>query len=85
MQSLMMPKIEPHLFACFSACETACAILEMLPATDLVEDLKNLIYIQHDLFIHMIEGKHYGTDDLATFIDFTLETKDEVKRLRNAD
>jgi hypothetical protein len=79
------PKIEPHFFAAFSASETACSVMDLLPDCDLVDSLKNLVYIQHDLFIHMIEGKHYGTNNLNTFIDYTLELKDEVTRLRNAD
>jgi hypothetical protein len=85
MQSQGMPKIEPHFFAAFSAGESACAMMDLLPACDLVESLKNLLYIQHDLFIHIIEGKHYGSNNLATFVDYTLEVKDEINRLKNAD
>ena len=84
MQTEMMPKIEPHFFSAFAASEAAIEVLELLPDGDMVETLKNLIYIQHDLFIHMIEGKHYGTNSLKDFIDYVQETKDEIRRLKDA-
>lgn len=80
----MTPKIEPHFFAAFAASEAAIAVLDLFPEGDLVEELKNLIYIQHDLFIHMIEGKHYGTNSLRDFVEYTLDTKDDMKRLKDA-
>lgn len=85
MQNEMTLKIEPHFFTAFAAAEGAIVVLDILPHSDLVETLKNLIYIQHDLFIHMIEGKHYGTDSLRDFMDYVQEVKDEMRRLKNAD
>lgn len=85
MQMEMNLKIEPHFLCSFRAGEAAIEVLEVMPEGDLVETLKNLIYIQHDLFIHMIEGKHYGTNSLHDFMDYVQETKDEMRRLRNAD
>jgi len=80
----MALKIEPHFFAAFGASEAAIAVLDLLPDSDLVEQLKNLIYIQFDLFVHMIEGKHYGTNNLRDFMDYTQETKSEMRRLKDA-
>lgn len=78
-------KIDPHLFAAFAASESACVVLDFLPSSDLVETLRNLIYIQHDLFVHLLDARHYGSNNLRDFIDYTHEVKDEIKRLRNAD
>lgn len=77
-------KIEPHFFAAFAASEAAIAVLDLLPESDLVECLKNLIYIQHDLFIHMIEQKHYGTNSLHDFMDYIQETKEDIRRIKDA-
>lgn len=77
-----MIKIEPHFLASYLACESACALLDIMPNTDLVEELRNLIYIQHDLMTHIIEGKHYGSDNISEFVQFTQQVKDEVARLR---
>lgn len=85
MQSEMTLKMEPHFFAAFAASEAAIGVLDLCPESDLVETLKNLIYIQHDLFIHMVEGKHYGTNSIRDFLEYVQETKDEVRRLKNAD
>lgn len=83
MNEMTQLKIEPHFFASLAACEAACSVLEFLPSSDLIETLKNLIYIQHDLFVHMIEGKHYGTNSLSDFVEYTHDVKDEIKRLRD--
>lgn len=85
MQNDMIHKIEPHFLTAFVAGETAISVLDLLPDTDLAETLKNIIYIQHDLFIHIIEGKHYGTNNLRDFMDYLQETKDEMRRLKDAD
>jgi hypothetical protein len=85
MQNEMTLKIEPHFFTAFAATEVAISVLEILPETDLIEILKNLIYVQHDLFIHIIERKHFGTNNLQDFMDYIQEIKDEVRRLKNAE
>lgn len=84
MQMEMNLKVEPHFLCAFQAGEAAIDVLDMMPDGDLVETLKNLIYIQHDLFIHMLQGKHYGTNSLYDFRDYVQETKEEMRRLRDA-
>lgn len=81
----MNPPIEPHLLACFLACESACGILEILPDSDLIEELRNLLYIQEQLFLTMINQKHYGTDNITQFMEFTQVVKEETKRLKEKD
>jgi len=84
MQMVMNLNMEPHFLCSFRAGEAAMDVLDFLPDGDMVETLKNLIYIQHDLFIHMIEGKHYGSNSLRDFMDYVQETKEEMRRLRDA-
>lgn len=84
MQMEMNLKIEPHFLAAFQACEASIAILDLLPESDLVEELKNIVYVQHDLFIHMIEGKHYGSNSLQDFLVLMQELKSDLKRMKDA-
>jgi hypothetical protein len=81
----VMIKLEPHFLGAFLASEAACSILDIMPGTDLVEELRNLIYIQRELMVHIIEGKHYGSNNITNFVDYTQEVKDEMARLRRED
>ena len=74
-------KIESHFLGAYLAAEAAMGVIDLLPPCDLVEEIKNLIYIQHDLMTHVIEGKHYGTNNIYKFIEYTNEIKMEVRRL----
>ncbi len=77
-----MLNLEPHFAAAFSACESMCKILEILPSSDLIEDMKELVYTQHNLFIHMVEGRHFGSDAISRFLKFTVTIRDEAIRLK---
>jgi len=86
MQSEMaIHKLEPHFLAAFLAAEAATKILSILPDTDLIEELRNLIYIQHDIMIHIIEGDHYGTNNIVNFVDYTQTIKNEIERIKDED
>lgn len=78
-------KLDHHLLAAFLAAESATAVLGIMPSADLVEELRNLIYLQHDILIHMIEGSHYGTNNLNNFIEYTKIVKEEIKRIKDED
>ena len=79
---IAMVKLDPHFAAAFYACESSCQILELLPRSDLIEDMRDLIHTQHSLFLHMIEGKHYGSNALEAFIKNTFAIRDEAIRLK---
>ncbi len=76
-----MIKIEPHFLGAFLASEAAYSVLINMPHTDFVEDLKELIAIQIALMSHMIEGKHYGSDNIAKFIKYTQAVKEDMTRM----
>lgn len=77
-----MLNLEPHFLASFLASEAACSVLDIMPSTDLVEEMRNLIYIQRELMVHLIEGKHYGSNNITNFVEYTQEVKEEAARLR---
>ncbi len=78
----IMVNLEPHFAAAFSACESMCRILDILPSSDLIEDMRDLVHTQHELFIHMVEGKHFGSDAIARFVRYTVTIRDEAIRLK---
>lgn len=80
----MTELVESHFVAALLASSAACEILEILPENDLVLELKNLMEIQYDLFCHIIEGKHYGTDNLQYFIEYAEDISHQVIRIREA-
>ena len=82
LENITMLKLEPHFFATFSACESICQILDLLPNSDLVEDVRELAHTQHSLFLHMIEGKHFGSDAIEKFMKFTIAMRDQAIRLK---
>ena len=76
-------KLDPHFLGALLAAEAACSVLEVLPATDLIEDLRNLVYIQRELLNHMVEGKHFGTNNITNFVQYTQIVKDDMFQLTN--
>ena len=80
---MSMRLVDDHLFSIFCACNAMCEVLDVLPKTDLTEELKDLAHTQHELCMTLIEGKHYGTDNLEDFIDFTNEVTEEIARIKD--
>jgi len=77
-----MAIVEPHFMAAFIASGVACEVLDLFPDNDLAVELKNLLTVQYDLFCHMMEGKHYGTNDLSNFMAYMDELKKQVAQIK---
>jgi len=82
---MMFRVIEPHFCAVVAASSAACDLLEVLPECDLIDEMKNLIHIQFDLLAHLLEGKHYGTDNINNFIEYTNVVKREISELKGSN
>lgn len=80
----MTIKLDPHFYAVVVASRAISDIASILPDADLVEDLRNLSYIQESIFEHIIQCKHYGTNDLDDFIDYAVKIKKDVERLKES-
>lgn len=76
--------IDLHLYAVFAAGTAAHELLSLLPASDLVLECKQLLSTQHDIICHMLDGRHFGTDLLTTFVEYAQERTAEAERLRQA-
>lgn len=79
-----MIKIEPHFFSVIKACESACELLEILPQEDIVLDLIDLLNMQYDVLSHMIEDKHFGSNNLEIFINYSKELMEQAIRLKES-
>jgi hypothetical protein len=74
--------MDPHFAAAFIASQTLIEIQELLPDTDLGLEMKNIISIQYSLFCNLLEGTHYGTENIRDFIEYAEEFRHEVRRLK---
>jgi len=74
--------VEPHFMCAFLAANTAMQLIDILPESDLIEDLRGIILIQFDILSHMMEGKHYGTNKLNDFMLCLQELKAQIHRIR---
>ena len=70
-----------HFGAAYKASEIACEMMDILPETDLMMELANILEIQRSLMECMIQRKHFGDDNLASFINYCDELKWQIRRL----
>jgi hypothetical protein len=75
--------IEPHFLAAYLACEASIEMIELLPDSDIVHEILDLLLTQSELFINIMEGKHFGTNKLNDFMAHIEEIKKQAKQLRN--
>lgn len=74
--------VEPHFYAAFKLGQACLEILDILPETDLLDELNELLLVQYDIFEHMIQKKHFGDRNLQRVIECTEEIKREMVRLK---
>lgn len=80
-----MSPIDTHIFTAFCACNVALDLLQLLPDTDTVDDLRILLETQHDLFSHFVQNKHYGSERIDDFLSYTQGIQHQIKMLNIAD
>lgn len=78
-----MINIEPHFYATVMACETSWQLLQFLPDSDLIEEVRELMYVQHELFLHILQGRHYGSNALDDFVEYNQSLLEETNNLRD--
>lgn len=76
-----MYRVDHHFLAILKSSDAACDVVELLPNTDITDELKTLLRLQLEVCVHMLESKHYGTNNLNSFCDYIDEVKDEAARL----
>lgn len=74
--------VDHHFLTAVRICASACEILDVLPESDLVTELQHLIYSQFEIFCNILEGKHFGTDNLNNLINYSIDVSKEVSRIK---
>jgi hypothetical protein len=76
--------VENHLFSLLCSLTACEEILDILPDKDMVDELKFLIDHSQEILMCVIEEKHFGTDNLDWFMQYTMNLKEEIGILRES-
>lgn len=74
--------VEHHLFSILCSITASREILDLLPEEDMIDQLKFLAKQTEDILMHIIEEKHYGTNNLDWFMQYTETVKDEIATIK---
>ncbi len=77
-----MRAVDPHYVAVVAGMDCALGIAELLPETDLVDEQRVLLTSSLQILVDVLEGKHYGTNNLSEFMKNAEEIKSQIKRLK---
>lgn len=70
-----------HVEAIFVASLVAKKIAEILPETDLVENLLNILEVQASICQYICQNKHFGDDNLEDFEEFLDNLEEQISHL----
>jgi len=70
-----------HFAAAYKASEVSCEMMDILPETDLILELSNILEIQRTLMECIVQKKHFGDDNITSFINYCDELKWQIRRL----
>ncbi len=76
-----MATIDPHFLLALKASGSALAIAKLLPETDLIDELEHMLETQWTLMLHLVQGKHYGTDRMNDFEYYLDGMQKEITRI----
>jgi hypothetical protein len=77
----MHPQLEPHFNTVMHACSVSCELADLLPDCDIVEELRAVLNVQHEIFCEMIGGRHFGTAALERFNRYLDELKENTENI----
>lgn len=72
---------EPHLLAICNACRTSLSMLNELPETDTVLEIKSVLEMQKEILSDFLNGQHFGSRALHQFILYCHQTCEELEKL----
>ena len=76
--------VDPHFLALYAATTAMYELVDALPECDIVLQLNEILVTQCELLEHIFEDKHYGSDRLKCFVDYTNNLKYEMRKLQDA-
>lgn len=74
---------EKQVFAVVYATKAIIGFLEVLPKTDIIEEMMSLAEIQYDIGINLVDGVDYDNDNLDLFLEYIEETIEQSKKLKD--
>lgn len=78
-------EIDEHLFALIHGTRSACRLIELLPECDVAQELSTLLEIQYNIVTDFARGRHYGSDNIENFIDFSEKVFEQAESLRSSN
>ena len=75
-------QLDSHFYAALLACQAAFELTEALPETDLIEEIYSILVTQHELFMCLVQGTHFGSDRLIEFVKHCETMKIQAERLK---
>ena len=77
----MVYRVDQHFLAILRSSDALCDLIDLLPETDIRDEIKTALNMQLEILVYMLEGKHYGNRELNTYIKYVDSLKDEAFRL----
>jgi len=68
-----------HLIASLNIQDAALELTTVMPQTDAVIELQELIDHQFNIIVHILQNQHYGSERLNEIIDQTRKIVEQVK------
>lgn len=76
-------EIDEHIFALIHGMQSACQLAELLPEGDLADELSTLLEIQYGIITEFAKGRHYGSEQIEDFINFSQRVVEQIESLRS--
>lgn len=73
---------EKQVFAVVYAIKAIRGFLDVLPHTDIIDEMIALADIQYDIGINLFDGADYDNDNLDVFLEYIEETIAQSKQLK---
>jgi hypothetical protein len=77
-----MRTLDPHYMAVIAGLDCALGINDLLPEVDLVCEQQDLLTSSLQILIDVLEGKHYGTNNLSNFLHHAEDIKKQIDILK---
>ncbi len=74
---------EKQVFAVVYAIKAIRGFLDVLPHTDIIDEMISLTDIQYDVGINLFDGSDYDNENLDVFLEYIEETIEQSKKLKD--
>jgi hypothetical protein len=79
-----MNQMDPHYMAVIAGLDSALQIALVLPSVDLIEEQRDVLKQSIRILLDVLDGKHYGTNSLNSFLQLTSESRREIENIKES-